>query len=233
MRAICLALTLAAVPSAAAEYRTEVIPLRYFQVSQFQEVVAAPTFRGERRLPLKDALLPKGIIAWAADTRANSLAVTGTAEGLNSVKQVLRLLDIPPRQIRISVSTPRLDEGLLKELQQTTAPDEDGLWAIPLTDAAHQARVKAAPGGPSASLVTSNNAPMRMRIRGEDGPFVSLTPRLNGDNTITFAAPGEDFGKAAGGLLVLRRVPSGLPLLVTGKGVEGILVISAEVLPEK
>jgi hypothetical protein len=230
MRAYCLALSLLAMPIAAVtaeEYRTEVIPLHFLQVSQFPQLLE---LRTDRQTTLRDALLPRGIVAWGTDTRANALSLTGTEDAVAQTKQVLRLLDIPPRRIRISFRTPRLDEATFKGLGKGLEL-EGGPTVIHITDAGLQATVKAAPGGPAASLVTSNNVPVRIRTR-VDGPFISITPRLNGDNTLALVIPGQDFGQDAGAF-TLNRIPSGLPILVSGKGVEGALLIVAEVLPDE
>ena len=51
----------------------------------------------------------KDVAAWSADARRNGLWVTGSDEAIGSLKNILRLLDIQPRELRLTLRIARLD----------------------------------------------------------------------------------------------------------------------------
>src|SRR5689334_2694698 len=120
MRVSILALLLIlAIPAVAAD-RTETIPLRFISVVELERLLdhapaAAAAIRndgpGDQR-----GLMPGGISAWTVDATRNRLAVTGSDEAIRELNGIVALLDVPPRQIRLSASVMLLDADAVRKL---------------------------------------------------------------------------------------------------------------------
>lgn len=126
--------------------------------------------------------LPAGVTAWTIDAARNLIRVTASDVGHEALRQILRLLDVPPRQIMLEVRvldpTPELLEALPAEPVGTKA-------------IAHVLPGEFAAGAVAAAgtrLPVNNNAPLRLRwpaAGARPAGWTQVLPRLNGDGTIT------------------------------------------------
>jgi hypothetical protein len=249
-----LALTvLSTVAVAAADSRTEVIPLRFVAASDVDRMVfpAEPAggFGNPGPLPSVRGLgfsevIPKGVAAWSIDPRTNRITVVGSQEGIREVKNLVRLLDIPPRQVRLTVRQFSTDEALLQKLAELDkaqapigVPRPEPLSASILRGelpAALRERVTE-----RVSLTTPNNIPAY--VRGEEAGSmrtqIRVVPRVNGDGTVTTfvrlarTEPGDRRpNKVTADLTGLRRLSVGETLLLLTEGSKTGLAVTVEEL---
>jgi hypothetical protein len=179
-------------------------------------------------------LVPPGITAWSVDPAGNALQVTGDAAAIESLKKIVRLVDIPPARIRLTVRVMDLDTAAWKALNWDTGAND--VKEDPFT-----ARVGVVPGempealenSPALSVITmtvANNSPMHFQAPAAgDRPAVSasITPRLNGDGTVTLFVPAAALN--AGGraeVFALRRISPGQSVIVAPAAGRRTLVIT-------
>ena len=61
-------------------------------------------------------LMPGGISAWTVDATRNRLGVAGSDGAIRELNSIVALLDVPPRQIRLSASVMSLDADAVRKL---------------------------------------------------------------------------------------------------------------------
>lgn len=97
-------LTLAALPASAA---TERIPLQFIRAADMERsLIAAPREPGTGGLggaPTPRGYVPEGVTLLTTATTANELVVDGTPEGIEKVRQLVRLMDVPARKVKFHV----------------------------------------------------------------------------------------------------------------------------------
>lgn len=241
-----LAAMLIALPAHAAD-RSEVIPLSYLQAAELDQFLAnggsqtGPFGGGSglraKGLGGKDApsLIPSGIQAWAVDERKNALTVTGDEEAIEQLKRIVRLLDIPARQIRMTVRLVELDPADAKTLRERPdAATRDGVTTLTLTKPADVQPLQERPALLASELQVSNNRMLHLRIPAAAGDArrASLVPRVNGDGSITLVATALLPGAAPDAApQLLFRMPSGQTGIVVD-GDRRAWLITPELLPD-
>ena len=238
------ALALAASFPAAAADRTESISLKYVSPTELETVLL-----GNATLRLGPGALrngglggggtkvPRGITALTANDRDRVLTVSGSEEAIVQVKNLVRLVDIPPRQIQVTV------RGL--ELKPAPLPDDVlnlGNSEIKVTAPLSPEQLAAVEGRVRASVLTvditcSNNRPVRLFWPKKDPlQLTEVIPRVNGDGTVTLFMPmqARTDGKEPEerSLFALRRIRSGETVLLALEGSTKAVLLSARVLPE-
>lgn len=245
------AATLVALPAHAAD-RTEVIPLAFisapeldmfltgggFRVEYASGLGGQVTARGMGGLGGKSApdMIPKAISAWAVDARKNTLSVTGSDEAIGQLKQIVRLLDIPARQVRMRVHLVQLDAAAAAALQvRPEVLDRDGMVTLTLTKAEDRKLLEARSALLSTDLNVTNNRMLYLRVPGaaaEEARSASLIPRVNGDGSITVIASAlltKNFDD--GKISVVFRVASGQTEVVIDRE-RRAWMITPELLPD-
>lgn len=146
---------------------------------------------------------PDGVTQIQADTKKNALSVMATPAGFAGLKELVRLLDIAPRRVKIKFVLARATATDLE------ASGLHGLSLVPLAPvgAAPAGFVGMASGGPALSLLklligrkavlqsptltTTNNGDALLSVSGSSvlagwSSFtLAATPRVNSDNTVT------------------------------------------------
>jgi hypothetical protein len=201
------------------------------------------------------SLVPDGITAWTVDPQRNTLAATGEPEAVEGLKRLLRLLDVPPRRVRLAARVLQLDPealaGLeLHQLRLDVGIDPPGappagreaavLRTAVLTEAQAAAlAARAARRFVETEMTVVNNGSLRLEWpQAADRPsgFSAVVPRVNGDGTITVFAPvvlrpAADGKAAAHSLFGVRRLASGqTALMVDERGLA--ILVTAQLLPE-
>lgn len=106
--------------------------------------------------------LPAGTANLTPNDRDNTLSVRGSDVAIARVKELAALLDVAPRTVLVKLRLVRVwfvDDGKMQE---------DTLSAPVIT--------------------TTNNRPAAISVSGRGGYAVALTPRVNGDGSITLTA---------------------------------------------
>ena len=197
---LLLAASLVATPVLAAD-RTEVIPLAFLSATELDQFMTSDTIgtgvgglRRGKGIDGKDRLdlMPKGISAWAVDARKNAVSVSGSDEAIDQLKKIVRLLDIPARQIRISVRLVELSPAGAAALRaRPDAVAGEGVTSATLTSPEDRKPLEGLPALFTTTLQVSNNRKLHLRVpsaAGEDSRRASLVPRVNGDGSITVIA---------------------------------------------
>jgi hypothetical protein len=215
-----LAAMLTALPAHAAD-RSEVIPLSYLQAAELDQFLAnggsqTGPFGGGPALGARGlggnknrSFIPSGIQAWAVDERKNALTVTGDEEAIEQLKRIVRLLDIPARQIRMTVRLVELDRTDARALRERPeAATREGVTILTLTKPADVKPLQERPALLASQLQVSNNRMLHLRLPAAAGEarHASLIPRVNGDGAITLIATALLPGAAP---QLLFRMPSG------------------------
>ncbi len=223
MRAFSLGFSLLLVTPALAADRTETIPLRFVRAAEVQEMfLPEERAAGTGGLGAVKTAAPEGLVAWTANDATNSLTVTGSPQAIAAVKKIVRLVDVPARQIHLDVRVLRLDAAGRKQLDELIPPVKDphpemlrstALVGKQIEQVTSGAKVLAA-----AELPTANQHPFHLRwteAAGEPAKHLALTPRLNGDGSINltwpFGTPGRPGEKS---LFTIRRIPVGQTVIV-------------------
>lgn len=127
-----------------------------------------------------------------SDLKSNALIVSGTPEEIKDLREIIRLLDITPKRLRVSIR--------LYRVRQVNGRDVDELVAENVS-------------------VTANNAPAAIGVGDESwDQTISVTPRLNGEGSVTLRF---DFAFAVGTEVkqrlepFVRRVGSGKIVSIT------------------
>lgn len=160
----------------ASQDRTETFGLAFISAAEVEQALTGPSISVGQ--PRSRSLMPRGVHAWSIDARGNTITLSGEPEGIEAVKQIIRMLDVPPRHLSVEVrfiplSTPPRTEGALytalndAEAEALTAKSSSRKWLLP----------------------TSNNHPVHFQapMLGPGEPEVGqdITPRIGGDGTIT------------------------------------------------
>jgi hypothetical protein len=222
-----------------------IIPLHHLSAAEVERRLLPH----EARAQLQEAqavleqrvLVPEGVTAWTVDERRNALEVTGFDEGIQSLRHIIQLLDVPPPQVRLSVRVLPLVDGGLTGL--TAEPMPPGVPRGQATEfAATASRDQLAVLERQAAFtsfemtVSGNHALHLLWNKGLDSTAVpaTVTPRVNSDGTVTLyvsrrglSLPGQE------GVFVIRRLPSGQGAVLISRSLGSALVVEVrEALPE-
>src|SRR5438445_5277041 len=111
---------------------TVLIPLHHLRVTEVERQLLPGDDRhpvpGALAAPAERGLIPAGVTAWTADERRNAFEVTGTDEGIQAFKQIVQLLDIPTRQVRLAVRVLPVAAGRLHGLSTMRLPPGTPGW---------------------------------------------------------------------------------------------------------
>ena len=230
-------------PIASAESnRTERIPLRFVTVAEAEGIFAPPKLQeGQGGLGPGAALgaLPAGVVAIASDAAGKGLIVTGSRKGLEDLRQIVRLLDIPARPVRLTVKALTPDASLREELKSEVVPTtfrggatgqvlivEVGVKQ--LDGLVEKARKR---NGVLLETVldTANNRRAHLFVprAGAEPRKFTLLPRVNGDSSITLYVQEDE------GVFAIRRVASGSDLILVPDDGVALLVRAESSLPKK
>jgi hypothetical protein len=218
---LALSLSLAAAPAALAlETRTERISLRYLSANEAEQLLLpAPSPDGKGGVGER-SVLPSGIVALAQDPQTASLTVSGTAEALDELKQIVRLIDVPRKRLRWTVTALKPD-GVLKAA--AAKPETD---SVEIERLAREAEKR---GGMlfRTELDGANGRAVRLFTQeAQCQRNLTLQGRVNGDRSITvMLSPSVEKD------LTARRIPSGGSALFAPEG-SAVLVIQVQILPE-
>jgi hypothetical protein len=178
-------LSLMALPATAA---TERIPLTFTSPAlMVQMLTGAPQSPDGGGLS-GGGLLAEGISALAATTSPNALVVDGTPEAIAHLRQIIRLIDIPPRKIRLSVRVfPKanipFDPKNVTIHNDKLTPSTAQLSAEELATL-----LKNAPAPLMQAQVEGNNnqpALFYWTPPGKKRETATVFPRVNGDDSVT------------------------------------------------
>jgi hypothetical protein len=207
--------------------RTERITLKFVAAGEIERVLlgdAAPLTNGVGGglgPGAKTGALPSGIVAFTADPETASITATGTPAGLDELKNILRLLDVPKRRIRWTIHALEPDENL--RAAAVAAPELDRAQAEKLARDAEKVGALQF----RSELIGANQLPVFLfpKSSGTEGKLF-LQARVNGDETVTLILHGNDRR-----LMQTRRVPPGKAALFLPDGSTALL-IQAELLPD-
>jgi hypothetical protein len=259
-----------ALPAAAAD-RSEQIRLKYVQVSEVEalfapsrEQVPDPLMRqagirpgtmtapagppplGRGVLVPGTQLVPDGITAWTTDPLKNVLTVAGTRESIDRLKAIIRLVDVEPARVRISVRLVHLTEAVLKEKgAEELAIDgvfgsTDRLFVQVLTPEL-AAQFAKAPTVSEVEMTTYNSRPLYVhwpRAAELEPSLAAVVARVNGDKTVSLMMPGRMHHLvgdqvASSHFMAMRRVAAGQSVLVQPYGTTLTAIVTIkEVLPK-
>src|SRR5947209_10416991 len=121
MRIPWLPLTLLLASPAWSADKTVQIPLHHVPAVEVERHLTRGALRsGVPGAPLDAdyaSLVPPGVTAWTVDEQRNALSVTGSEEAIRSLRQIVALIDVPSRHVRLSVRVLRLDAPALVRLK--------------------------------------------------------------------------------------------------------------------
>lgn len=134
-----------------------------------------------------------GLVAFTADEEHNTLTVVGDEEALGEVRSILRFVDIPATQLRLAVRTLAAGEAAVKATEANGQQLTGSLSAAPLkwvavAEGKAAAALAAAPATTEFELAAVNNRSVRLQWAADgkkQWPGSSLTPRINGDGSVT------------------------------------------------
>ncbi len=156
--------------------------------------------------------LPSGVTQISALPAQNALSVTATPAGLAQVREIVKLLDIAPHQVRVKFLLAFVSEAALKAALGT----DQSVTGIPAARFL-QALTKQQSIAASTTITTTNSvSASESCFYGPKAPLTfAVTPHANGDNSVTLALDAvlpEDAGKRE--VHTLRTVQSGGTLAV-------------------
>jgi hypothetical protein len=214
--------------------RTETIQLIHFPAGKLatvgvleREDLIGGLIDGRTRI-----LLPDGIAAWTVDDSRNTVTLTGTDKAIQEFKNIVRLVDVPPAQIQVAVRVLQVQPADLADVRfdliHNSVVSEDGRHsdrtpeglATGILDEKQAAALAARPATFATDVAVVNNGTLRLRVpRAGQPPAFSVTPRLNGDGTITLLMPFGEVKPAETpgqyeGLFALHRLYVGQTILV-------------------
>lgn len=223
MRLLSLTCCLLLVAPAFAADRTETIPLRFVRAAEVERMLL-PEERpaGGGGLGGSKGLAPEGLVAWTANDAKNALTVTGSPQAIDALKKIVRLIDIPARQIHLEVRVLRLDAAGRKQLDELLPPVKFPHPETLRSAALVGKQIEQVTGGAkvlaAAELPTANQHPFHVRwteAAGEPAKHLALTPRLNGDGSLTLTWPLETPGRPGEkSLFTILRIPEGRTVIV-------------------
>lgn len=217
MHALLLAAALLQAPVA----KTEIIPLKYCSAVKFEQYLVSTRVVPTRSLEIQGrepgpwpgdrtdtssvpgVSIPRGIQALSVLQNRNAIVVTGDAAGLAEVRDLVRLLDIPTREIRFQARAVRLDADTARRFTPAN-PGADVLNAIDQQVLQHATEGRAAVL--AMDCLMENGGGLHLNLpadgRGASG-LVTVMARINGDNSLTlFISRGDEKP-------LVRRVRSG------------------------
>jgi hypothetical protein len=209
-----LALALLAAPVHAADL-TESIHLSYLSASDAEQLLLRS---GTKQQPL----FPVGLHAWTIDGQANSLVFTGEPTAIDQMRRIIRLIDVPPRKIRLHVRVLKPDAAL--DPLKARGKEAAGLVALGVTEEADRAVIEKTALVSDLHLAASTHAVLHLRPSGALQPL-GLTPRINGDNSVTFVIPGSQEHPEATPLV---RIESRMGMLLFAPSLGQTLFIEVE-----
>jgi hypothetical protein len=178
-------LSLIALPAAAA---TERIPLTFasptVMVQLLTNTLPSP---GSGGLGGR-GLLAEGISALAATTSPNALVVDGAPEAIEHLRQIIRLIDIPPRKIRLSVRVFPKGNIPFDPKNVTIHNDRRTPPTAQLSETEVATLLKNAPAPLIQAQVEGNNnepALFAWTPPGKQRETATVVPRVNGDDSVT------------------------------------------------
>ena len=141
-----------------------------------------------------------------AEARTNSVVVTGTQEEIKDLQQIIRMVDILPKRLRVGAWLYRVREQNGHEVSELLA---------------------------QTTSITANNAPVSVGVGDESwDQTVTVTPRINGEGSVSLRL---DFAFGFGGTVkqrlepITRRVGSGKIVSVTYSDMpEGVAYVKAD-----
>src|SRR5690242_11129282 len=97
-----------------------------------------PAAEVERALAPEDgrSLVPPGVLAWTVDEQRNALSVSGSAEAISAFRQLVRLIDVTPARVRLSLRILSPETVAMGRLDAEAPPggvtdgQTRGFWAI-------------------------------------------------------------------------------------------------------
>jgi len=182
MYALWTLLALLPPPAGLAADRTETIPLRCASAVQLDRML---------RPGAADSLVPSGLVAITLDPQGNTLTVSGSDESIQEFKNLVRLLDVPAKRIRLSARFIPLDGAAIQELKlpvDAAAPLSGSPYLVGAPSANQLALLAKRESAGETDLAVSNNTTLRLRSRATEGrltTFAEVIPRLNGDGSVT------------------------------------------------
>lgn len=156
-------------------------------------------------------LMPKGIDSLSPDDLNKNLLVTGSAESIARLQEIVRLLDIPTPTVHF----------LVRILRPTTSETN------PVSPPAVVA---------TASSEVQNNGTTPLTILISDISIdLSVTPHVNGDGTVLISSRASFTQTTQSKLGDSKRVSTGSATKVVQPGRGGILfgIVNTEIIPEK
>lgn len=232
-------LTLVAQPASAA---TERIPLRFARAAEVERMLVGvpkppPGGGGLGGAPQPRGHVPDGVSLLTTATVANELVVDGTPEGIAKVRELVRLVDIPARGIKLTV---RVFPGQLLQNDAAEVPEDKANQLATVLSAKEVARM--VKNGPAAlvdvQLEGENNRPVRIYWSPREKKPISAATilcRVGGkDQLRIWTSPGAAADlPLAGNSVVLEPTPEMPYLVVSVPDAEVALVVQAEVVPTK
>jgi len=223
---------------------TVLVPLHHLPVTEVERQLLP----GEEHAPLPGALaaraerglIPAGVTAWTADERRNAFEVTGTDEGIQSFRQIIRLLDVPARQVRLSLRVLPLVAGSLHGLSAVPVPPGTPGWhpsdSFAMANRDQLAVLERQAALSSSEMTVTSSHPLHL-LWGEPQNHppapATVLPRVNGDGTVTLLlSPPGPSSAGREGVMVLRHVAPGQGAVVLSRTLGAVLVVEVrEVLP--
>lgn len=211
---IAAALVVVLVAPAGADPIRESFPLRYVPATEFAQMLRpVDPVSGSGGLG-SPAFVPKGLAAWTVDAVRNALVVVGEPAAIEQVRQYVRLIDVPPAEVELHFEVLRFEPAKLTEILAGRAagephPDRVLRGADLLSAEMIGSLRKGATGIVLASqMAGSNNRPVHLQWeRGAESvtAIVELTPRVNGDRSVTLLSGNPSSRRAVG-------APTGKPV---------------------
>lgn len=140
-----------------------------------------------------DALVPEGIEAILGVEADNSLLVRGTAEDIDALRGLLRMMDVPPLSVRVRVSARKLTaqgqvlDGAPLKLADAAAGSRFSLTVVP--HVLGDGTIKVTVDGSVASAGSA--APVGSRARLTSGTTVSLITLGEGSRQLQLSVRAE------------------------------------------
>lgn len=223
--------------------RTERIPLRFVSAAEAVQIILPPPMKeGEGGLGPRPArgAVPAGVVALASDAQGTALVATGSRAGLADLRNLVRLFDVPPRPVRLSVTALIPDANLREELKvdlvETDARGEASGKALAAgVDVKHSGRLVAEARRRKGVLMetvldTANNRLAHFLVPGVEGQEaqLSIQPRVNGDGSITLFLQ-----ERVGHSFSIRRIASGSNVILLPNSSLALLVRAETTAPPK
>jgi Bacterial type II/III secretion system short domain len=235
MRAIWICLLLLVVMPVRAEEKSEVIPLRYLPAVEMERYLMPRDGPFTLQVPL-----PMGLLAWTVDARQNTLTVAGSPAAIQELKEIIRLLDVPPLHLQLLVRRFRTDAAAIAALNLPPgAAPAAGAPSPPravVLSPGHFAGIETRQPVEAATLDTMNYCPVRISQTGpqqQPSSLVTVVPHVNEDKTVTLMVSMSEAAKKPGAaaialpspVIAMARVPEGGAVLLIDADSEAVLLV--------